>query len=260
MNLGISAFVAAFVSTAFSADENAPAPAKGYLKSGDTVLFLGDSITRGGNPEKMTEKWWKEAKTKKYYWHMMEDLKATDPKLAESLTFVHAGFDAQRATGGLKALTVELGKTKEGTPGPSLLERFNPTVVVVCYGMNDGGPTMKAYEPSLRSITAKCKEKNIRVTLMSPPCKFPRENEKEGAKNRTNFVEYVERLGKCMEIVKKIAAEENLAAVDIYTPTKKMMDEGKDWTADGCHPTTEGHRVIADQMEAAWGIVKKDKE
>lgn len=243
-------------------DEQAGATNAGayFLKPKDVVLFLGDSITRGGNPGVLTANWSKDAKRKSYWWYTYEDVKAKDPKLAESLTFVHAGFDAQRSTGGLKALTVELGKNKDGTPGPCLLEKFKPTMVVVCYGMNDAGtePTMKQYEKAMQEIVKKSKEAGARVTLLSAPCKYPRQDkgEEEGGKSEQSFKNYIANLAKCLEIVKKIGADENVPVADCFTPLKKMMDEKKDWTKDGCHPTDEGHRIMADALQAGWGFDK----
>src|SRR5689334_22804074 len=99
--------VITFVATAFAADRSGF-----YLKQGDRVVFYGDSIT-----------------DQRLYTTFTESYVVTRfPKM--NVTFIHSGWGGDRVTGG------------GGGPVDVRLWRdvfaYNPTVVTIMLGMNDG--------------------------------------------------------------------------------------------------------------------------
>jgi acyl-CoA thioesterase I len=207
-----------------------------HLKKGDVVLFLGDSITNE------TKYWWK---------IYFDDIAKNYPELIEgpkpafgargwgtpALKFVNGGVQGDTAGGGLSRL-------------PKLISEHKPTVCVVCFGMNDRYKDRKNYAANMRAIVKKLKEENIAVTLLTSPsvCSL----------KKAELQPFVATLAEMAKEVQTIAAEENVGYADCYTPTRKILEEDKrDFTwGDGIHPNEEGHRVMANALQAAWNFKK----
>lgn len=213
-------------------------PKSYYLRNGDTVLFLGDSIT---------------AETKYYYKIFFEDIDAKYPELIRidgqkpkyapaafkgaGLTFVNGGVSGDTAGGGLKRL-------------PALVEKWKPTVCVVCFGMNDRYKDRAGYLANMKAIVEMLKANKIAVTILTSP--------NVSSTKHANLAPFVPVLGTMAGEMKTLAAEEKVGYVDCYTPTKtKGDDAGVDLTwGDGIHPNETGHRIMADALETFWGYGK----
>jgi len=218
--------------------QTAAAPTTYYLRSGDTVLFLGDSIT---------------AETKYYYKIFFEDIDAKYPELIRingqkpkyapdafkgaALTFVNGGLSGDTAGGGLKRL-------------PDLLAKWKPTVCVVCFGMNDRYNDRDGYVKNMKAIVEMLKANKIAVTILTSP--------NVSSTKHAELKPFVQVLGTMAGEMKSLAAEEKVDFVDCYTPTKEKGDDsGIDITwGDGIHPNETGHRIMADALETHWGYGK----
>ncbi|VTR96186.1 Lipolytic protein G-D-S-L family OS=Pedosphaera parvula (strain Ellin514) GN=Cflav_PD5311 PE=4 SV=1: Lipase_GDSL_2 [Gemmata massiliana] len=113
------------------------------LRDGDTVVFLGDSITAAQTYGKIIENY--------------TLLRYPDRKVR----FVNAGVGGDTAAGGLKRLERDVLAHK-------------PTVVTVAYGINDIGwgtkadaEHRKAYLDGIRGIVEACKKREVRVYICS---------------------------------------------------------------------------------------------
>jgi lysophospholipase L1-like esterase len=113
------------------------------LRDGDTVVFLGDSITAARTYGKLIENY--------------TLLRFPDRKVR----FVNAGRGGDTAAGGLKRLEKDVFA-------------HNPTVVTVAYGVNDIGWGTKAddahketYLNGVRGIVEACKKRGVRVYVCS---------------------------------------------------------------------------------------------
>ena len=113
------------------------------LRDGDTVVFLGDSITAARTYGKVVENY--------------TLLRFPDRKVR----FVNAGRGGDTAAGGLKRLERDVLAHK-------------PTVVTVAYGVNDIGWGMKAdeahktaYLAGIRGIVEACQKRGVRVYVCS---------------------------------------------------------------------------------------------
>ncbi len=114
------------------------------LKDGDTVVFLGDSITAARRYDRIIENY--------------TLLRFPD----RHVKFFNAGKGGDTMTGALERLQREVFDRKA-------------TVLTVAFGVNDIGWGMKAdvehkaaYLKSLRTLLARCKEHSVRVFLCSP--------------------------------------------------------------------------------------------
>jgi lysophospholipase L1-like esterase len=120
------------------------APAEFALQDGDTVVFLGDSITAARRYDRIIENY--------------TLLRFPDRRVK----FFNAGKGGDTMTGALERLQHEVFDRKA-------------TVLTVAFGMNDIGWGIKAdaehktaYLNSLRTLVERCKEHRIRVFLCSP--------------------------------------------------------------------------------------------
>ncbi|MEI6809356.1 MAG: SGNH/GDSL hydrolase family protein, partial [bacterium] len=201
-----------------------------FLQKGDRVVFYGDSITE-----------------QQLYTNYVEAyLAARYPEL--SLSFFNAGWGGDTAPGGLKRLDRDVLSIK-------------PTVVTLCYGMNDGqcaSPSeaiRNQFVAGMRELVARLKEHGVRVVLMTPG--MVDESVNPGLKS----VQY-NMLGLRMlaDEVLKLAATEQLPVCDIH----KLMNDvdtrakaavpGFCMIPDSVHPDPAGHLVMAFGLLRALGV------
>lgn len=144
-----------------------------------------------------------------------------------------------------------------------------PDVVVIQFGINDASvdvwktpPATKSrisqdqYETNLRHLIKTLREKNIQVILMTP--------------NSMRWVERIKKLyGKppydpddpdgfnvilksYAETVRKIARDENVPLVDVYSAFENYANQkgqsAHDLLLDGVHPNTAGQKMVADLL------------
>ena len=123
----------------------APARADFQLRDGDTVVFLGDSITAERTYGKVVENY--------------TLLRFPD----RQIRFINAGRGGDTAAGGLKRLDRDVLDV-------------GATVVIVAYGINDIGWGTQAndehrnrYLDSIRALVERCKARKVRVYIASAP-------------------------------------------------------------------------------------------
>lgn len=131
-----------------------------------------------------------------------------------------------------------------------------PQFVTVMYGTNDSwvdaGKTESRlsegqFEDNLRQIVLHLTAAKIRVVLMTEP-KFGERNQRNGLGEDPNL-----RLGRYMELTRKIARETGSPLIDNFAGWETAQRSGKilqDWTTDGCHPNADGHSELALRIAA----------
>jgi lysophospholipase L1-like esterase len=208
------------------------------LKSGDRVVFYGDSIT-----------------DQRLYTVFTETFVHTRyPKL--DVSFVHSGVGGDRVTGGW-AGPIELRMKRD-------VEPYKPTVVTVMLGMNDGDyhpfdqATMDRYTTGYEKLIQLLKQAapGARVTLIepSPYDEVTRPPMKHGGYNTS--------LMKMSEFVATLAAREHFLLADFNRPMVDMLQRAyvEDFEIaqrilpDRVHPGASGHLVMASQLMKAWGV------
>jgi lysophospholipase L1-like esterase len=207
-----------------------------FLKSGDRVVFYGDSIT-----------------DQRLYTVLTETYVVTRyPNL--NATFIHSGWGGDRVTGG------------GGGPIDVRLQRdvlaYKPTVMTIMLGMNDGhyqppDPEKdKTFFTGYEYIvnTMRKADPGVRITaiLPSPYDDVTRPPLFAGGYNGV-LVNYSRWLA-------DYAKQNNLAVADFNAPMVAMLQKANaaDPAAaqkilpDRVHPTISGHLIMAEQLVKAW--------
>jgi lysophospholipase L1-like esterase len=207
-----------------------------YLKDGDKVVFYGDSITE-----------------QRLYTTFAETFVLTRfPKL--KIDFVHSGWGGDTVNGG------------GGGPIDLRLSRdvfaYQPTVVTIMLGMNDGGYRSpdagvtatyeKGYEHILDSLQTKLP--GVRLTLIQPSAyddvtcapNFP------GGYNAVlqNFSQFIRT-----EAVKykQNTADFNTPMVDVMTKAKAAdANLATNIIPGRVHPSPAGHLIMAEALVKSW--------
>lgn len=212
------------------------------LKSGDRVVFFGDSITE----------------QRLYTSYVQQFVISRYPDL--NVKFINSGWG---------------GDTVNGNPcvpcaGVGALARiqrdvvaYKPTVVTLLFGMNDGlykdfdPDLMKTYTDGLSQIIAIIKrETHARIYVMTPTV-----YDAEMKTTWSHTDKYNEVLDRYSEAAKEVARREGLPVIDLHTATTAALSNArkidKSYTffgqGDGVHPKPEGHAVMAAEIINAWG-------
>jgi hypothetical protein len=102
----------------------------------------------------------------------------------------------------------------------------------------------------MRSILSTLRARSVAATVLTPPyidaASFP------------ELAERSERLERMVGRLRRIAAEEQAVVADAYAAMKRHVDGGGEklhW-GDGVHPNARGLRVMAGELQKAWGFGK----
>jgi lysophospholipase L1-like esterase len=194
------------------------------LKAGDTVLIVGDSITE-----------------QKIYSVFMEDYLLMC-KPVDNLRVSQVGWSGETAPGGLNRL--------QATMLP-----FAPTVVTVCYGMNDGGygplrdETAKRYRDAQSAIVEKFKAAGVRHVVLGVGA-VDTDSYRKGAEQAAIYNKTLAAMG---DIDKDIADKQNVSFTDLHGTLMDVMAKAKAkygaaydvCGVDGVHPGANGHLIMA---------------
>jgi lysophospholipase L1-like esterase len=206
------------------------------FKDGETVCFLGDSITHGGRYHALIYD---------YYVTRFPD---------RILRFVNAGVSGDTAYGGLNRLQADVLDKK-------------PTSVAIMFGMNDVGrgnfvaePTaaqkaahqraQDGYRTSLEKLVGRLRaEAGGPQLLLITPSPFDQTCENSRTNNQPGCND---GLGRCAATVREIVAKNSATLVDFHAPMTafNLEQQKKDpaYTvvgADRVHPGAPGHLMMA---------------
>ena len=200
------------------------------------VAILGDSITYGGT------------------WCVrVESALRNTPEFADA-EIVNFGLSSETVSG-----LSEEGHAGGKFPRPCLQERqervlnaFKPTLVLACYGMNDGiylppDPTrLKAYQDGIVRLKTAVEERGARLVLITPPLY-------NADKPSTDPLRYDAALDQFAAwLIGQRAA--GWQVVDIRAPLRAAIAKAKQeqptfkYAGDGVHPGEKGHGFIADAV------------
>ncbi len=207
------------------------------LKPNDRVVFYGDSIT-----------------DQRLYTTFVETYALTRfPKLP--LSFVHSGWGGDRVSGG------------GGGPIDRRLQRdviaYNPTVVTIMLGMNDG--SYRAFDPGIFDAyskgylhildTVKAANPGVRFTLIQPS---PYDDVTRAPTFPGGYNAVLRRYS---DFLGETAAQRNLGVADLNSPVVAMLQKANVTDAgaaqkiipDRVHPGPAGHLIMAEALLQAWG-------
>src|SRR4051812_9835120 len=212
------------------------------LKSGDRVVFFGDSITE----------------QRLYTSYVQQFVISRYPDL--NVTFINSGWTGDTVNGNPCVPCAGVGALAR-------IERdvvaYKPTVVTLLFGMNDGlykdfdPDLLKTYTDGLSQIIAIIKRKTkARIYVMTPTV-----YDAEMKTTWSHTDKYNEVLDRYSEAAKEVARREGLPVIDLHTATTtaltnaRKLDESYTFfkPGDGVHPSAEGHAVMAAEIVRAWG-------
>jgi lysophospholipase L1-like esterase len=206
------------------------------FKDGETVVFLGDSITAGGR-----------------YYNVISDYYLT--RFPErTVRFVNAGRSGDSAGGSLKRVQEDVIEKK-------------PTSVAIMFGMNDVGrgsyvanpddkkkaaqqQALNGYKANMEKVVERIRAEagNPKLLFITPSpfdqtVVLDKDNNQPGCNDG---------LGRCAAFVRELAAKNNGTVVDFHGPMTalNLEQQKKDpkWTiigGDRVHPGAPGHLMMA---------------
>ena len=228
----------------------AAGPARGELpfRSGERILFIGDSITQAGQYAALIEA---------YLW-------ASRPEL--ELDIVNAGLSSETVSGITEPIHPFPRPNVHSRLGRAL-ELARPDWVFVCYGMNDGiyhpasPEIIDKYRDGLRQVIERVRAGGAKLILLTPPSfdfkAPPIQNRLKNVAKDEPFgylnphPDYDQTLVALGDVVKSFAKEEGVQQViDLHATTdaylKRVKAAKPDYTyGDGVHPPADGHLAMA---------------
>lgn len=222
-----------------------------FLKNGERVLFLGDSITQAAGYVNDVELF----------------LLTRFPKHA--FTIINHGISSETLSG--------TSEPDHDPPRPCALDRFerdvaawNPDVVVACFGMNDGNyrppnaETQARFEAGVHRLIELVQTRtHARLVLLTPPPFDPyrrqvSDPEAEHYGYKFPAVDYNDALAAFRRLV--IArAQPGVSVSDVWARMQENLEAGRaqrasyHLAADGVHPNPAGHTLMATVLLKAWG-------
>lgn len=209
------------------------------VSSGDRVAIVGDSITEQKLYSKYVEAYL---------------LACSGLKDLEVFQF---GWSGETAGGFAARVENDLGV-------------FKPTVVTLCYGMNDGGyrpwheSVGQAYETNMRSVLKKLDGLGVKTIVVGSPGAVDQNFFRPGQKlgDEAAHVAYNDNLAHLRDVDKKLANElgQRFANVHdaMYVAMKKAQDElGPKYDVcggDGFHPGPNGQLIMAYAFLKGLGV------
>ena len=196
------------------------------LRPGDTVLFIGDSITDAGRDRS------DDSDLGRGYAHLAAALLgASRPDLG--LTFLNRGIGGD---------TTSMVLARWSSDAIDL----SPTVVSIMIGINDtwrrfdsGTPTsIASYELSLRAMLSSARDDLGAHLVLIEPFSLPVNQEQ---------CDWRDDLDPRIAVVRRLAGEFNatLVPVDGLLSAVAARDGAAVWAPDGVHPSLAGHALIA---------------
>jgi lysophospholipase L1-like esterase len=200
----------------------------GFLRPGDTVMFLGNSITAQAAPE---------------FEFLRTSLDQSHPELARgdgAVRFIREGTPGWQAWQGLEKLGEYLAKNK-------------PTVCVIGYGTCEVTfQNQKSYVPAMKAIVKQLRDAGVAVTIVAPPPPSPR-----NWKQSFPVAMFEQGLPEMGRLARQIAEQEGIPFVDTQAAFAPLVKEGREFTTDGIHLNSDGYRVMADALLECWSGGKR---
>jgi len=226
-----------------------------HIRSGDRMVFLGDSITHAGHYVSMIEA----------HLRVHTDLK--------DIEVINLGLPSETCSG--------LSEPAHPFPRPNVHDRMDavfakarPTLVIACYGMNDGiyypfsEERFKAYQDGIIRLISRVDEASARLVLLTPPPFDPLPMAREGKLLSADSEEFCweaiyEDYDKVLKKYSRWILEQRQQVelvIDVRTPLAehlaKRRVENSNYTMsdDGVHLNLTGHAVIAQAIIQSLGL------
>jgi len=215
------------------------------VQAAEKVAFLGDSITYSGR------------------WAMLVEAAMREtPRFADA-DFVNFGLSSETVSG-----LSELGHAGGAFPRPCLHERLSrilqaypATVVIACYGMNDGillpldETRQQAFQKGITELKSVVENSGAQLILVTAPLFH--------ADVRTKDVNLYDAVLDDQATFLMQPKKPGWSVIDIRADLRKSIAEQKQrepqfvYATDGVHPGTIGHNFMAQSiLPQLWAILK----
>jgi lysophospholipase L1-like esterase len=216
------------VMLALAAASTCLAAEKGFmLKDGDTIVFLGDSITQAGTS------------TEGY----ITLFKLACDVTGHRIKFINAGISGHKSNDMLARLQKDVID-------------HHPNWVSISCGVNDvwhgeRGVPLPDYKKNMAQIVDRCKAAGIKILLLTATPIYEDPNSKENQK----LAAYNDFLRQLAKEKKVLLCDLNEAFMSLYAKkrTKKNL-----WTTDGVHMKPRGNRLMAREIFRALGATRQE--
>jgi lysophospholipase L1-like esterase len=221
------------------AAESAPPPAKVAPAAGDTIVFLGDSITAQCLYTQYLEN---------YFYTRYPHLR---------LNFHNAGVSGDTTADALARFDRDVAA-------------YKPKYVTVLLGMNDGAAKVfdpvlfEKYQADMRTLVAKIRGINATPVLITPTMydlHATQLNPKPDSRGRGGYYNGVLALYGAW--LRELAGEQGAGFVDLYGPLNQFTQQSRktnpDFTLipDGIHPDPGGQIIMAYSLVSDLGLSKR---
>ena len=218
------------------------------LRNVQRIVFLGDSITQGGDYVTDFE-----------CWLLANGIQAE---------VLNLGLGSETASDLTEAENAG-HKKKYRFPRPAVSQRLErvlaatkPDLLFACYGMNDGGSLpaddtgLKRFSAAIEQVRAAANKAGVkRVVICTPPVQDAKGNKAQSF--------YDENLGRYSAWLLSKKAD-GWDVVDIHGPMRQALDQGRAkkpaflFAKDGIHPGREGHWLMAREILTQFCGAKLD--
>jgi lysophospholipase L1-like esterase len=233
----------------------------GFLKSGQRVVFIGDSNTYAA-----------------HYVNFIEASLLTQARDLK-LDILNVGLPSETTSG--------LSEPDHPFPRPTVHERLErvlkimkPDVVIACYGMNDGmyypqsPERFAAFKKGINELIRKVYDSGATLVLVTPPPFDPQPQRKQGKLQPRDapkfawfsiYEDYDSVLADYTKWLLSLKDDRVERVIDARQPmidyNAKRRRENPEYamSKDGVHFNQDGHRIIADKLLASWGYDPKAK-
>ncbi len=235
------------------AEGPAPAPPTLGLLAAKRVVWLGDSITYGGEWGEFVETW----------------VRLQFPKT--EIEFLNLGLPSETVSG-----LSEAGHAGGSFPRPDaherlgrLLEKAKPELIVACYGMNDGiyfpfgEDRFKKFQDGIKRLRERAAHEGVRVIHLTPPVFDPQPLAgRTLPAGRDAYPQPFEGYNGVLDRYSEWLVSQRTngwEVVDTHGPMNRFLAEQRRTNpqfllaGDGVHANTQGHWLIARELLRHWG-------
>lgn len=204
------------------------------------IAILGDSIPYAG------------------YWPALLESGLRQNSAYRNAEIVNFSLPSETASG-----LSEPGHAQGAFPRPcihdrldAILSRYKPTLVIACYGMNDGmmqpfsKANFQAYQKGMERLKAKAESAKARFIAVTPPLYMADTPEKDSARYNAVLDIYAGWLN--WQKNKGWLVADMRPGLSRQIRTAKEKNPGFIYAPDGVHPGPEGHLMIA---RSVWPAV-----
>ena len=235
------------------ADNRAPAAPALNLLAAKRVVWLGDSVTYGGEWGEFVEAW------------VRMQFPTTE------IEFLNVGLPSETVSG-----LSEDGHAGGAFPRPDaherlgrLLEKAKPDLIVACYGMNDGiyfplgDARFKKFQDGIKRLRERAAHEGVRVIHLPPPVFDPQPLAgRTLPAGRDAYPQPFEGYNGVLDRYSDWLVSQRTngwEVVDTHGPMNRFLAEQRRTNpqfllaGDGVHANTQGHWLIARELLRHWG-------